>query len=318
MAILLREAEILRLTNMAMALEAVEEAFTLQVSGQVQNTPRRRCRWDGGLLHVMSASMPTHGVAGLKSYTTVGGATRFHVHLYSTETGELLSIMEGDLLGQIRTGAASGVATKYMARPDASRVGIFGTGWQARSQLEAVCAVRNIESVVAHSRSAERREAFCREMTDALGVEVRPASSAEEAARDKDIVITATTAKEPVFDGTWLSPGTHINAVGCNFLSKHEVDVETVHRSACVIVDSIEQAMLEAGDLAKAAEEGAFFWEDARELGLVVTGDFPGREDVTEITLFESQGIALEDVAIAGAIYRAARAAKAGQLLPSF
>ena len=155
-------------------------------------------------------------------------------------------------------------------------------------------------------------------MSQSLGIEVRPASGPEEAARDQDIVITATNAKEPVFEGSWLSHGTHLNAVGSNFLSKHEIDVETVKRSACVIVDSVEQAMLEAGDLAKAAEAGAFFWEDARELGAVITGEFPGREDPKEITLFESQGIALEDVALAGAIYRAARAIKAGQLLPAF
>jgi ornithine cyclodeaminase/alanine dehydrogenase-like protein (mu-crystallin family) len=301
---------------MKMALEVVEVAFKLQADAAAQNTPRRRCRVDKGVLHVMSASVPAMGVAGLKSYTTVSGHNRFHVLLYSADTGDLLAVMEADRLGQLRTGAASGVATKYMSRPDSSRLGILGTGWQARGQLEAICAVRPIKTVAAYGRNPERREAFCREMTEHLGIGVCPAATPEEATRGMDIVVTATTAREPVLLGEWLSPGTHVNAVGSNFLSKQEIDVETVRRAACVIVDSAEQAQMESGDLARAAEAGAFFWEDARELGDVISGEFPGREDGAEITLFESQGIALEDIALAAEIYRVARIAKAGQLLP--
>jgi alanine dehydrogenase len=316
MSILLREADVARLATMKMALEAVETAFKLQAVESAQNAPRRRCRVEKGVLHVMSASIPALGVAGLKSYMTVGGHSRFHVLLYSGETGDLLAVIEADRLGQLRTGAASGVATKYMARPESSRLGIYGTGWQARSQVEAVCSVRPIKTVVAYSRSPERREAFCREMTEHLGIGVYPAATPEEAAREMDIVVTVTTAKEPVLKGEWLAPGTHVNAVGSNFLSKQEIDIEAVRRSACVVVDSAEQARLESGDLAHAAEAGAFFWEDARELGEVITGEFPGREDPKEITLFESQGVALEDIALAAEIYRAARVSKAGQLIP--
>jgi alanine dehydrogenase len=317
MAILLRESDVEKVADMKTALHAVEDAFRLQGRKEADNAPRRRCRLDDkGLLHVMSASLPSLGYAGLKSYTSIGGKVRFFVQLYSASTGELLAMIEADLLGQIRTGAASGVATKYMAREDASRVGIFGTGWQARSQLEAVSAVRPIQSVLAYSPNPEHRNKFCAEMSTKLGLTVRAASGPEETAKEADIVITATTSREPVLQGDWIAPGTHINAVGANQLSRRELDVETIRRSACVVVDSVEQSLLEAGDLACAVEAGAFYWEDARDLGLVVVGEFPGREDAAEITIFKSNGIALEDVALAGRVYEAASAAGAGEKLP--
>jgi ornithine cyclodeaminase/alanine dehydrogenase-like protein (mu-crystallin family) len=153
-------------------------------------------------------------------------------------------------------------------------------------------------------------------MNECLGIGFNPATTPEEAVREMDIVITATNSKVPVFKGEWLSKGTHINAIGANFLSRQEIDVETVGKSACVVVDSCEQAMLESGDLACAAKEEAFYWEDARELGLVVMGEFPGREDADEITLFESQGIALEDVALAARVYEQALKAGIGEHLP--
>jgi alanine dehydrogenase len=316
MAIFLSEAQVEKLATMAMALEAVEEAFRLQGEGKTELAPRRRCRLQNGLLHVMSASLPTLGLAGLKCYTSTEDGVRFLVHLYDAQDGRLLAVMEANRLGQLRTGAASAVATKYMARPEVTRLGIIGTGFQARAQLEAICAVRPIRQIVAYGRDQERRERFCREMSEALGLTVTPASAPEEAVRDMDIVVTATTAREPVLCGEWLAKGTHLNAIGANSLSRQEIDVEAVRRSACVVVDSLEQAKMEKGDLARAVEAEAFYWEDARELGLVVIGDFPGREDDSEITLFESGGIALEDVAFAGRIYQAARKAKLGTTLP--
>ncbi len=316
MAILLRESDVKKLATTDMALEAVEEAFRLQGEQKVDNAPRRRCRVEHGLLHVMSASLPTLGLAGLKSYSTVAGKSRFLVMLYDGQDGRLLAVIEADLLGQLRTGAASAVATRHMAREDSSKLGIIGTGCQARSQLSAVCAVRPIESVAAFGRDPERRKAFCSEMSKTLSIPVEPVEEPERAVRDMDIVITATTAKEPVLRGEWLAKGTHMNVIGSNNLNRREIDAEAVRRSACVVVDSAEQSMIESGDLAAAVEEGAFFWEDVRELGLVVTGDFPGREDAGEITLFKSHGIAAEDVAFAGRIYQAAVAAGAGESLP--
>jgi alanine dehydrogenase len=317
MAILLRESDVVKLATMDMAIEAVEQAFQLQGERKADIAPRRRCELEQGqgMLHVMSASLPTLGYAGLKSYTSVAGTFRFLVLLYGGD-GQLLAAIEADKLGQLRTGAASAVATKYMARQESSRLGIIGTGLQARSQLQAICAVRPIKTVLAYSRDAEKRATFCNEMTELLGTGVYPASSAEEAVKEMDIVVTATTSKEPVFKGEWLSKGTHINAIGGNFVAKQELDVATVLKSACVVVDSVEQAKLESGDLAHAAEAEAFYWEDARELGLVVIGEFPGREDAKEITLFESQGIALEDVALAAKVYERAVKAGMGERLP--
>jgi alanine dehydrogenase len=316
MAIFLRESDVKKLADMKMALEAVEQAFRLQGEQKTENVPRRRCPVEKGSLHVMSASLPTLNLAGLKTYSSVSGIARFLVLLYDGKDGKLLAVIEADLLGQMRTGAASGVATRYMSRQNSSKLGIFGTGWQARSQLEAICAVRPIKTVTAYSREQGGRERFCKEMSEILGIEVHPASNPEEAVTEMDIVVTATTSKEPVFKGEWLAKGTHINAVGANFLNRQEIDMDTIRRSACVVVDSIEQAKLEAGDLSRAAEQGAFFWEDARELGLVVVGDFRGREDHSEITLFRSHGIALEDVIFAGRIYQAALKADAGERLP--
>jgi alanine dehydrogenase len=315
MTILLRESDVEGLGTINMAIEAVEQAFRLQGEQKVDTAPRRRCRVDHGMLHVMSSSLPTLGYAGLKSYTSVGGITRYFILLYKGD-GQLVALIEGEKLGQLRTGAASAVATKYMAREDSSRLGVLGTGLQARSQISAVCAVRPIKTVLAYSRNSEKCEKFCKEMTESVGIGIYPASTPEEAVKGMDIVVTATTSKEPVFKCEWLSKGTHINAIGANFLSRQEVDVDTVGKSACVVVDSYEQAMLESGDLARAAEAEAFYWEDARELGLVVVGEFPGREDAGEITLFESQGIALEDVAFAARIYEQALERGIGERLP--
>jgi ornithine cyclodeaminase/alanine dehydrogenase-like protein (mu-crystallin family) len=315
MGIFLRESDVEKLATMEMAIAVVEQAFRFQGEQKADTAPRRRCRVEHGMLHVMSASLPVLGYAGLKSYSSVAGVNRFMVLLYKGD-GQLVAMIEADKLGQLRTGAATAVATKYMARQDSSRLGIFCTGLQARSQARAICAVRPITAVLAYSRNAEKRNEFCKEMSEALGIDVQPASAPEEAAGGVDILVTATTSKEPVFKGECLSKGTHINAIGANFVSRQEIDVEAVRMSACVVVDSCEQAMLESGDLARAAEAEAFYWEDARELGLVVVGEFPGREDASEITLFESQGIALEDVALAAGIYELALKAGVGESLP--
>jgi alanine dehydrogenase len=314
MAILLREADVEKLLTMDLAIETIEQAFRLHGEYKVDLAPRYRGRLSKGMLHVMSASLPTLGIAGLKSYSSVSGKNRFHVMLYDAE-GIPVAVIQANKLGQMRTGAASAVATKYMARRDSRKLGIIGTGWQARAQVQAVCSVCTIRTVAAYSRDPEKRMKFCEEMSEATGVKFSPADTPEDAVKEMDIVITATTSAEPVLKGEWLSEGTHINAIGSNSLTRQELDVEAVRKSSCVIVDFKEQAMLEAGDLAKAAESGAFFWDDARDLGLVVVGEYPGREDASEITLFESQGIALEDVALAAKVYELAVAGEVGEPL---
>jgi len=207
------------------------------------------------------------------------------------------------------------VATKYMARAraDARSVGIFGTGWQARSQLEAVCAVRQIQAIKAFGRDATRRQTFCSEMTQQLRIPVEPADTAKAAVNDTDVLITSTNAREPLFDGNWLEPGTHVNAIGSNALIRREVDDTTVRRSALIVVDSKEQARLECGDLLGPLERGLIHWEQVRELGDVVAGFIPGRRQASDVTLFESHGLAIWDLAAGMAVYDAAKAKGIGR-----
>ncbi|HKY04245.1 MAG TPA: ornithine cyclodeaminase family protein [Blastocatellia bacterium] len=307
MSLLLRERDVTELLNIQTAIEAVEEVLRDQAEGAATNRPRYRVAAPASQLHVMSAGDRRLGVYGFKAYTASKKGARFLVMLYDSETGDLLAMIEADRLGQMRTGAASGVATKFMAREAADTVGIIGTGWQSESQLMAVCAVRSIKSIKAFSRNRERCETFARKMTALLRTEVTPAESAEEAVRDRSIVITATTAREPVLKGEWIASGAHINAVGSNFLSKSEIDVETIRRASVVAVDSLEQSRIEAGDLLPAIERGVISWEGVTEIGQIVAGRAPGRASDGEITIFKSNGIALEDISTALRVYNMAR-----------
>src|SRR5205823_4102425 len=167
---------------------------------------------------------------GYKASATSRKGQHFHVGLFDGKTGALLALMQADYLGQMRTGAASGVATQYMARPDASEVGLFGSGKQARTQLLAVCKVRKVRRVQVYSPNEDHRRHFCNEMCELCQTEVVPVPRPELAAEDKDIVITATTSREPVLNGHWLAEGTHINAIGSNFLGKAEIDAVAVRR----------------------------------------------------------------------------------------
>ncbi len=307
MTILLREQQVTELLDIRTAIDAVEEVLRDQAEGQATNRPRYRVAMPTSQLHVMSAGDRRLGVYGFKAYTASRKGARFLVLLYESDTGDLLAMIEADRLGQMRTGAASGVATKYMARERADTVGIYGTGWQAESQLMAVCAVRQIKSITAYSRNREHREAFARKMTSLLRVEVIPADSPEDAARENSIIITATSAREPVLKGEWIEPGTHLNVVGSNFLAKAEVDVETIRRARIIVVDSIEQSRIESGDLLPAIERGVISWESVTELGRIVAGRDPGRTGDEDITLFKSNGIALEDISTALRVYNLAR-----------
>jgi len=315
MTLLLTEEHVTELLDMDTAIAAVEEVLRDQSEGQATNRPRYRVAMPASQLHVMAAGDRRLGVTGLKAYTASRKGARFLVLLYDAESGDMLAMIEADRLGQMRTGAASGVATKYMARATADKVGIYGTGWQAESQLMAVCAVRQIKSIKVYGRNAERREAFARKMTSLLRVEVTPAESPEEAARGCSIVITATSAREPVLKGEWIDPGTHLNVVGSNFLSKAEVDVETIKRASIIAVDSIEQSRIEAGDLMPAIERGVISWESVTELGRIVAGRDRGRTSDEEITLFKSNGIALEDISTALRVYHLARERGVGEEL---
>ncbi len=309
----LTEADVRELLTMELALEAVEDGLRRLALDEGHNIPRARSQTDHAMLHVMSASAKTLGVMGYKSYATSRHSTNFHVGLYDGKNGALLALIQADHLGQMRTGAASGVATQYMARPDASEVGLFGSGKQARTQLLAICKVRNIRRVQVYSPNEEHRRQFAAEMSDACKTEVIPVPRPEMAAEDKDIVITATSSREPVLNGHWIAEGTHINAIGSNFLGKAELDAVAVRRCDSIVVDSKDQARLEAGDFAQPLEEGSIHWADIHDLGQVIVGRFTGRAHPQDVTLFKSLGIALEDIAVAARVVAKARAAGVGK-----
>jgi len=313
MTLLLREADVHALLTMPLALDAVEESLRHLADGSAVMHPRQRFSLDKTHLHYMAAADTVRGYAGLKIYTWAGGMLRFLVLLYRIATGELLALIEADKLGQMRTGAASGVATKHMSRRDSAMVGIVGTGWQARSQLEAVVAVRKIERIRAFGRDAERRAKFAREMTEQLRVPVEAVASAEEAVREADIVVASTTASKPVIAGAWIAPGAHINATGANYAQKRELDDAAVHRAGIIAVDSREQAKQEAGDLIQAFREDPAAWSAVKELSEIVVEGTPGRTSERQITLFKSNGIAIWDVACAARVYELAVAQGRGE-----
>jgi ornithine cyclodeaminase/alanine dehydrogenase-like protein (mu-crystallin family) len=313
--LLLTEDDVRRLLTMDMALEAVEEALRRLALDEAQNIPRTRAQTDHVMLHVLSAAAKTFGVVGYKAYTTSRKGAQFHVAIYDSKTGAMLALMQADYLGQMRTGAASGVATRHMARPDATEVGIIGSGKQARTQVQAVCKVRPVHRVQVYSPNAERRCQFATEMSEICQTQIEPVERAETALHNKDIVITATNSREPVVNGHWIAQGAHINAVGSNFLGKAELDVLTVRRCKSIVVDSKDQARLEAGDLVQALDEGGIHWADVHELGQVVVGRFVGRAHPQDVTLFKSLGIGLEDVAVAARVYAKAKAEGVGREL---
>lgn len=317
MALYLTEQDVTNLLTMTDTLAAVEAVFKLQASGEATNEPRRRVRAQGSTLMTMSGAVSNFGefkgLLGLKSYTVSRTGARFYVSLFDAVTGELLAFIEADKLGQMRTGAASGVATKYLAREDAKTVGVYGSGWQAASQLAAVCAVRPIESVKVYSRKAENRERFCQQVAAELGIKNIQPVETPEAAADTDIIITITSSREPVVLGEWLKPGVHINAAGGNSILRREVDDKAVQLANFIAVDSLDQAKIESGELVTAVEKGLLTWERVKELRHVVSGQMRGREHSEQITLFKSLGIAIEDVATAAVVYQKAKEQRVGK-----
>jgi ornithine cyclodeaminase/alanine dehydrogenase-like protein (mu-crystallin family) len=317
MTLHISEAEVRVVLTMPLAVEAVEEISRKQATGEVVVHPRRRFELPGGgFFHYMAAADFSLGYVAMKQYTYVHGKLRFLVPLYEMATGDLLALIEADYMGQLRTGAASGVATKYLARKDARVAAIIGTGGQARTQLEAVAAVRKLESARAFGRDAAKREKFCQEMAKRLGIPVQACGSAAEAVRGADIISTATTASQPVVRGADLSPGAHINAIGANHAHKRELDDEAVASADIIVVDSVEQSRQEAGDLIIAFHGDEICWTGVKKLSEIVAGKASGRTSDAEVTLFKSNGIASWDLAVAMKVYAMARGKGLGRELP--
>lgn len=308
------------------AVAQVQEAFQAEFDGRACNHPRVRLRIPEtaqareatdlrAMLHVLPATLSARELLGVKTYVSSARGATFVVVLFHARQG-LLAVIEADRLGQMRTGAASGVATRFMAREDASVAAVIGTGWQARTQVEAVCSVRSIREVRAYGRNEEKRAGFCRELSDRLGIPVLPAADPREAVRGAHVVITATTSARPVLLGEWLEPGMHVNAAGSNAANRQELDSGAVMRAHAIVVDDRAQARVECGDLVALVQEGRLSWEAMATLAEVVGGGIRPRQLPGDITLFESQGLATEDLALATLCYERALERGEGTPLP--
>ncbi len=304
MPLLLTEQDVRDLASMDDAINALESAHKSQGAGRAVNDPRRRLRAPHGAVAIMPGGDAETGFLGFKTAFYAAGAV--HVLLYDMTERRLAAIIQANWLGTLRTGAASGVATKYMAREDTGQtVGIIGTGTQARTQVSAVCAVRNVSRVFAYGRDEDRRKTFAEHISERMGVPVEPVANAQ-AAGEADIVITATNASTPVLEGAWLRAGAHVNAIGSNSLLRREIDLEAVTRADTIVVDDRKQTALESGDLQEPIERGIVDLARLPELGDVVAAGESIRRSDSDITLFESHGIGLWDVALATHVYQAA------------
>lgn len=304
------------LLPMETAMDVLQVGLRAEAEGQASSHPRVRLRSDGGVLHILPGTLAAAGVLGLKAYVSSRAGARFAVLLFNAADSRLLAVIEADRLGQIRTGAASGVATRVLAREDAAIGALIGSGWQARSQLAAMCLARPLREVRVYSRHADHAARFCAEMASEVEATLHAAPSAEEAVRGADVITTATTAREPVLLGAWLADGAHVNAMGSNAENRRELDTDAVMRADRIVVDHREQAMLECGDLIPLARAGRLDWSRLPTLPEVLAGREAGRSDARQITLFESQGIAVEDLAVAAFVYQRAVTVDAGTPIP--
>jgi ornithine cyclodeaminase/alanine dehydrogenase-like protein (mu-crystallin family) len=303
----LTEQDVAELLSPADAVEAVEACFGRMASGAVENRPRYRLKLEGGALAVMAAADLELGYAGAKVYAGFRDGARFVVLLFRADSPELVAVLEADKLGQLRTGAASGVAAKHLAKSGARSLGLIGCGWQAESQLACIrAALPELEQVVAYCRTEERLRAFCQEH----GAE--PGESHQDPA-SCDVVVAATTSPDPVLRGEWLQPGALVCAVGANDGRRRELDNVVLERAAFVCCDSVADAKLESADLIEPVESGVLDWLEVHELQEVVAGEVVGRQSGDDVVVFKSNGLAAWDVAVAATVFDRARAAGAGR-----
>jgi len=301
MPLYLSESDVEGLLSPAETVDVVEACFRRMAAGAVENRPRYRLGLDGGGLAVMAAADLELGYAGAKVYAAFRGGARFAVLLFRADTPELVAVIEADRLGQLRTGAASGVAARHLARPDAASLGVIGCGWQAETQVACIrAAVPTIERVVAFCRTEERLRAFC----ERHGAE--PGESHRDPA-ECDVVVTVTGSSDPVLRGEWLRPGALVCAVGANDLRRRELDNVVLERATFVCCDSVEDARLESADLVEPVETGVLDWLEVHELQEVVAGELRGRQADDDIVVFKSNGLAAWDVAAAAAAVERAR-----------
>jgi alanine dehydrogenase len=307
MALLLREADVRGLVDMRDALDALDFAFAEWAGGRAQNQPRRRVTSGSTTLAIMSAALPARNLVGYKAYTAGKSGASFWVHLFDASDGHPLAIIEADWLGALRTGAVSGLATRALARPKASILAIVGAGHQALTQALAVAAVRPLTEIRLVNRNPERRAQFKTELSRQLpNLRVTEAESTRDGLHGADVITTITSAGTPLFPGSWIEAGQHVNAAGSNVPTRRELDARAVGRADLVVADDVEAARLEAGDLLMAEQEGTLGWGRVHSLREVIAGSVP-RSQPDDVTLFKSVGLALEDVALAAVVMDRAR-----------
>ena len=321
MPLLIDESCIKALVTMDDALVAVEEVFRAQGTGEaggVTNVPRIRVPVKGGIVRITAAVLSYRGYYGVKiSSTAVFGRDAGRMFcLYREDTGALVAIVQVFAMGALRTGAASGVATKYLANEDAGALAVLGSGRQARTQVEAVCKVRPIHTVRVFSPNKAHRQAFCSDMTTLNRLKYESVDSAEAAVRSADVIVSATTSETPVVLGQWLKPGVHINAIGANYEHRRELDRDAVVAAKFICADDPEQVRYESSDLAEPVKAGLVQWDDVHPLAQVVAGHVKGRIAREDITIFKSLGVAMEDVALAARVFEKALARGVGREVP--
>jgi ornithine cyclodeaminase/alanine dehydrogenase-like protein (mu-crystallin family) len=287
---LITEDEVREVLTMREAVGLMRETFTALRNGSAINQARRRLVLPtGSVLHSLAGAWGNY--FGTKVYAThPKHGAHFYFLLFDAATAKPLARFEANWLGQIRTGAASGYATDLLSHPEAASLAVIGSGFQARSQLDAIREVRRLTDVRVWSRDEQKRNQFATE-TGATAV-----ATPEEAVRGAQIVVTATSAKEPVLDAAWVAPGAHVNAIGSNNAQRRELPPELIARADLIAVDSIEQAKLESGDLLLAPVS----WNDSR---IVELAQVERRPDGDPLTIFKSNGLGVEDVAVAASVY---------------
>jgi alanine dehydrogenase len=311
----LTEADVQRLASVEDAIATLQRLFETWSDPATVNLPRQRAQISNGAFNLMGAAWGASEIFGLKNYFS-GTGGRFQVLLYSSRDGALKAMLEADHLGRMRTGAASGLAAKLLANPEARVLGVIGAGRQALTQVAGVCAVRKIEIVRVFARTAEHRDSLAKQIERTVGVAAEPATSAEAAVSDAHIVATVTTSVEPVLRANWLKSGVHVNAVGAVAAERREIDAETVLRATVRATDQLAQARIEAGEYRDLVAADRLKWQDVIELGDILTEKVPGRRSPADITLFKSLGMALEDIAFANLVVRRAHERGIGRAMP--
>jgi ornithine cyclodeaminase/alanine dehydrogenase-like protein (mu-crystallin family) len=313
LTIYIKEEEVKTLVSMSDAIQVVENGLISQKNSNAVNEPRHRVLTQNDSIHLLIAGDDDQNIIGFKTAYYTGGSV--HVVIYDTESKKMAAVIEAGFLGALRTGAASAVASKYMANPKSSTMGVFGAGFQAYTQVQAVCEQFDIKKVLVTSRDPDKRQNFIMKLSELFpDVSIETGDSAEQVAAC-DIVTTATRSEHPVLKGSWLDPGGHVNAIGSNSIVKSEIDIEVVQRSNIIVVDDRAQAKKECGDLVAAWADGVIDANNMIQLCDIV--DEPNARGGKIVnTLFESQGIGLWDISLAKLIFDRALIESKGTELP--